>query len=159
MKSGATFSADRKYRYTLFREWHSKRPRLLFALLNPSTADENRNDPTITRCIARAINSGYGSVEIVNIFAWRSTKPRNLYPLINPGSDAANDRAIVQACGRAELVICGWGTHGLLHDRGAAVLELIRSAHRIPHALKMNEDGTPQHPLYLAYTLQPFPII
>jgi hypothetical protein len=57
---------------------------------------------------------------------------------------------------RASLVICGWGKAGGLRDRGKTVLMLIRSVGRIPHALKLNADGTPQHPLYLPYSKKPF---
>lgn len=157
MKLGAKFSPDRLYRYSLHRIWNDSRPLLLFVLLNPSTADETRDDPTIKRCIARAINTGFGGVEIVNIFAWRSIYPKSLLTCDDPVGPE-NDHAIRRATERSQMVICGWGKHGELHDRGRVVLKLIRSASRVPHALKLNADGTPRHPLYLGYSIKPFPM-
>ena len=51
--SGACFSNDRIYRYSLWRRWDNG-PTLNFICLNPSTADETRNDPTVTRLERRA---------------------------------------------------------------------------------------------------------
>lgn len=155
MKFGATFSDCRRYRYKLSRIWQPARPQMCFVLLNPSTADETRDDPTIKRCITRAINAGYGGVEIVNLFAWRSTFPVNLYQAPDPvGSQ--NDDAIFEAARRAKLVICGWGKHGALRGRGEVVLRIIRQV-ATPHVLALNADGSPKHPLYIAYSVEPTP--
>lgn len=69
-----------------------------------------------------------------------------------------NDAYILRAVRIAKLTVCGWGKIGALHDRGRKTLNLIRSAGVVPHALKLNADGSPQHPLYLPYHLEPFPI-
>lgn len=158
MKLGARFSDDRLYRYNLYRIWNDAAPILVFVFLKPSTATETRDDPTIKRCIARAMNAGCGGIEVVNLFAWRSTYPTNLVTAPDPVGPE-NDRAILQAVGRARCtVICGWGRAGELYDRGKEVLELIRGMGCTPHALKLNADGSPRHPLYLSYKLRPFPI-
>jgi hypothetical protein len=157
VKIGATFSPDRFYRYSLFRIWNESCPRLTYVLLNPSQADEVKDDPTIKRCVARAINGGFGGIEVVNLFAMRSTYPYSLSTAPDPiGPD--NDGAIVHAARNATLVVCGWGKTGGLKNRADAVLALIRAAGAIPHALKLNADGSPQHPLYLPYSKKPFPI-
>jgi hypothetical protein len=157
MKTGAKFSIDRVYRYSLHRIWNSTKPRLAYVLLNPSTADETSDDATIKRCITRAFLLDFGAVEILNLFALRSTDPHNLLTAQDPiGPD--NDAAILEGILRAKLVICGWGTPGSFRDRGPAVLHLIRTAGFIPHALKTNSDGSPSHPLYLKYSLSPFPL-
>jgi hypothetical protein len=157
VKIGATFSPDRFYRYSLFRVWNTSKPQLVFVLLNPSQADELKDDPTVKRCIARALNAGFGGIEIVNLFAMRSTYPYSLATAPDPiGPD--NNSWIAGAVGRSALVICGWGKAGKLHDRGDFVLRLIRHVGGIPHALKLNADGSPQHPLYLSYSLKPFPM-
>lgn len=160
MKSiGAFFSFDRLYRYSLYRIWNDTCPVLVFVLLNPSTADELRDDPTVKRCIARAMNTGFGGIEIVNLFAWRSMAPTGLLAAADPVGPQTN-RFIMQAVGRPKsLVICGWGTLGKLRDRDVEVLDLIVKMGAVPHALKLNEDGSPHHPLYLSYKLQPFPIL
>lgn len=157
MKLGATFSPDRRYRWSLYRIWQPRAPLVCYVLLNPSTADETRNDPTVARCQVRALNAGYGGLLVVNIFAWRSTNPAELYQVADPVG-VANDRAILTAVRKSELVVCGWGKHGALLDRGKKVVELIRSTGRVPHALRINSDGSPEHPLYLSYELEPQPL-
>jgi hypothetical protein len=74
--SDAVFSEDRFYRYLLRRIWDSDKPMIAFIGLNPSTADEINNDPTITRCITRAHDSGYGGIYMLNLFAFRATDPK-----------------------------------------------------------------------------------
>lgn len=159
MKLGAEFSPDRKYRWSLYRIWQPKNPLACYVLLNPSTADEFSNDPTVSRCQVRALNAGFGGLLVVNIFAWRSTDPVALYHAADPVGGLSNDMAILAAARKSKLVVCGWGKHGALQDRGKKVLELIRSAGKVPHALRINSDGSPEHPLYLSYKLQPQPII
>jgi hypothetical protein len=157
MKLGAKFSSDRKYRWSLHRIWQPSAPLVCYVLLNPSTADESINDPTVSRCQTRASIARFGGLLVVNIFAWRSTDPAELYEIADPVG-FANDNAILEAAVLADLVVCGWGKHGALHDRGREVLSLIRSAGKVPHALQINSDGSPEHPLYLSYKLQPKPI-
>lgn len=81
--SGAEFSPCRRYRYRLWRTWGEKRP-ALFLMLNPSTADEVTNDPTVARCESRARMMGYGGLLVANIFALRSTDPGALYDHPDP---------------------------------------------------------------------------
>jgi len=158
MVLGAAFSPDRKYRWSLHRIWQSAAPLVCYVLLNPSTADESKNDPTVERCQVRALNAGFGGLLVVNIFAWRSTDPAELYQVADPVGAPYNDSVIINSVRKSELVVCGWGMHGALQDRGKQVLELIRSAGKVPHALRINSDGSPEHPLYLSYKLQPQPI-
>ena len=75
LKSGAIFSSCRKYRYALWRNWDESKPRPMIIGLNPSTADEKENDPTIVRCINFAKSWGYGGVYVANLFAFRATLP------------------------------------------------------------------------------------
>ncbi|MCA0188097.1 MAG: DUF1643 domain-containing protein [Proteobacteria bacterium] len=156
VNSGAEFSRCRMYRYRLWRHWGpADSPPAMFLMLNPSTADENANDPTVERCQRRAYDMGYAGLTVGNIFALRSTDPKGLYV---PGLDPVgpeNNQAIIQMARSAGVVICAWGRHGNLNGRGATVLEMIRAAGITPHCLKMNQDGTPQHPLYLSYDLRP----
>lgn len=144
--AGALFSDCEDYRYALWRTWDSRKPSLAFIMLNPSTATETALDPTVRRCIDYAKRWGYGGLVVGNIFALRSTDPKMLYDVDDPiGPD--NDEQlmkIIKSCGK---VIVAYGKHGALHDRGAAVLSMIREF-KTPMALKLNGDGSPAHPLY-----------
>jgi len=78
LKTDAKFSACRKYRYALWRNWDESKPYAMIIGLNPSTADENKNDPTITRCINFATSWGYGGVCVTNLFAYCATVPSDM---------------------------------------------------------------------------------
>ena len=157
MNSGAIFSADRFYRYSLFRYWNPNLPKLTYVLLNPSRADEVMDDPTVKRCVVRAFLLDFGAIEIVNLFAMRSTYPYSLVTAPDP-IGPLNEISIANAIRNSKLTICGWGKNGKLRDQGEIVLNQIRFLGQIPHALKLNKDGSPQHPLYLSYKIKPFPM-
>ena len=154
--SGAEFSPCRRYRYRLWRTWGEKRP-ALFLMLNPSTADEVTNDPTVARCESRARMMGYGGLLVANIFALRSTDPGALYDRPDP-IGPGNDRAIVAAAASAGIVVCAWGTHGALNGRGAHVLRMLVDMGVVPHCLKLTKGGFPQHPLYVSMDTLPQPM-
>ena len=162
--AGADFSPCRRYRYRLWRIWDESLPRAVFCLLNPSKADESENDPTIKRQLRRVAQwakSGFlevGGIEVVNIFAYIDTYSENLIELHRKGVDLIgenNNQVILRAAKDAAIFVCGWGSPGLLDGRGDRVIQLVRNAGVTPFALKMNNDGTPTHPLYLAYALLP----
>lgn len=158
LSTGAQFSDCRAYRYALWRIWNPDKPALLFVMLNPSTADEEKNDPTVERCERRAKAMGYGGLRVANIFALRSTDPAALYKAadpIGPDNDLCIANAVVQS---ASNVICAWGSHGKFNDRGRAVLRTIVQAGAVPYFLKMTADGQPSHPLYIGYEVQPKPM-
>lgn len=148
--TGATFSPCKKYRYTLWRIWNPEVPPLLCILLNPSTADEIKNDPTVERCERRAISGGFGGLLIGNAFALRSTDPGVLRTVSEPVG-LGNDEALLGMAKEAGQVVCGWGTHGNFLDRGKTVLEMLRINHISVYCLGQNKDETPKHPLYVGY--------
>jgi hypothetical protein len=119
-------------------------------MLNPSTADETKNDPTVERCERRARSLGYGGLLVANIFALRSTDPRALYSHASPVG-RANDAAIVAMAREAAHVVCAWGVHGALAGRGRAVAALLERQSVGLHALGVTREGHPRHPLYLPY--------
>jgi len=111
-RDGAPLSDCEQYRYRLWREWDRSLPALGFIMLNPSTADHQVNDPTITRCLQRAIAGKYGRLEVVNLFPLRSTDPDILLAHAAPlGQEDAANRAIMDAIDRCAMVICTWETH------------------------------------------------
>jgi hypothetical protein len=127
----------------------------LFCLANPSTATPLDFDPTVTRTVGYARRWGFGWDWVTNARGWRETDPR-MVPADPLAIGPENDEWIARAVEAAELVVCGWG--GLGGERGPVVLDIIRRAGKVPHALKMNKDGTPAHPLYLWSGLEPKPI-
>lgn len=152
--SGAKFSPCMRYRYRLWRNWEPEKGYVTFLMLNPSTANEIENDPTVERCQTRALDMGFGGLQVVNIFAYRSTDPRVLYGLDDPVGPE-NDAAILEATREAKLVVCAWGKHGNLNNRGVEVTGMLRAAGVQLNCLGTNQDGTPKHPLYVGYAALP----
>lgn len=152
--SVAVYSDCERYRYELTRTWDVSGRRVLFVMLNPSTATEVQNDPTVERCERRARALGYGAFRVCNIFAWRETDPRKMRQAADPvGPD--NDKAIAEACQWADTLLCAWGTHGAHLDRGPRVEALMRDTGRPLQHLGLSKAGHPKHPLYIAYSQQP----
>ena len=149
--SDAKFSKDRVYRYALWRTWDEELPKLLFIGLNPSTADEINDDPTMRRCIRFSKDLGYGGFIMANIFAYRSTDPSKLRDVREPVG-RRNNYWIKKLDKEADMTIAAWGTHGKYLDRGSEVMKLINNL----YCLKKTKDGFPAHPLYLSSTLKPF---
>ncbi len=154
--STAVYSDCESYRYSLTRVWDAAGPRALFIMLNPSTATEIQNDPTIERCERRARVLGFGGFEVANIFAFRATDPRVMRAATDPvGPD--NDRLLLAGAARADTVIAAWGVHGAHLGRGVMVAQRLRDAGVVLHQLGLTKDGHPRHPLYLPYAAQPAP--
>ena len=142
----AEFSEDRKYRYTLVREFLTGEGTAVFILLNPSTADESSDDPTVRRCIGYTKHWGYRRLIVVNSFALRSTDPKALYLEKDPiGPD--NDAWIMTCAKMSNVVVCGWGPHGILNHRSFDLRHLLVPFK--PKCLGKTRDGEPRHPLYL----------
>jgi hypothetical protein len=152
--STAVYSDCEAYRYALTRVWNPTGPRLLIVMLNPSTATEVQNDPTIERCERRARALGFGGFRACNIFALRETDPRRMRQAVAPtGPD--NDAAILDGCAWADTILCAWGSHGTHLERGPQVERLLRATGRDLHTLGQTKFGHPRHPLYVAYSVEP----
>jgi len=152
--SVAVYSDCEFYRYALTRVWDEAGRRALFVMLNPSTATEVQNDPTVERCERRARALGFGAFRVCNIFAWRATDPRVMRAQPDPVGPG-NDAAIAEGCAWADAVVCAWGTHGAHLGRGPAVETLIRATGAMPMHLGLSKAGHPKHPLYVPYRQVP----
>lgn len=155
------FSPCRRYRYTLWREWpelfgeHLSKSYLMVIGLNPSTADETKDDPTIRRCIDFAKRWGFGALCMTNLFAWRDTDPEQM-KLVEDPSGPLNDHHLLEIAKGAGMILVAWGKHGKHLNRDRRVFAMIESAHYVVmHSLKVNKDGTPQHPLYIPADTMP----
>ena len=152
--SVAIYSDCERYRYSLTRTWDATAGRVTFVMLNPSTATEVQNDPTVERCERRARALGFGAFCVTNIFAWRDTDPRAMRRAKDPiGSE--NDSAILKAAQWADAIVCAWGTHGEHLNRGPAVERLLRKTGLPLSHLGLSKAGHPKHPLYIGYAVQP----
>ena len=150
MYNGAKFSPDRVYRYDLWRTWIGGEGFAMFVGLNPSTADEIQDDPTVRRCIAYAKTWGYAGLCMTNLFAYRATQPQDMKMATDPVGPR-NDLVLKERAGRAGVVVAAWGVHGTHNNRASAVRAMLPQL----HYLRLTKDGHPGHPLYLPKTLNP----
>lgn len=171
------FSPCRKYRYTLWRDWSDKltngnfftedphldyypgtRESYLMVIgLNPSTADEKQDDPTIRRCISFAKAWGFGALCMTNLFAFRATMPRVMKMQPGPVGEDNNDW-LLKVAQEAGLILCAWGNHGAFLDRATSVKFLLQGANHKLHCFRLTGEKQPEHPLYLPANTLPTPM-
>lgn len=155
---GAAFSLCRTWRYALWRIWDvTKRP-LLVVGLNPSTASELADDPTITRCCIRAHTLGHGGLLMGNLFAYRATDPQKMKKAADPVGPKTNGW-LIRMADDAALILCAWGAHGRYRNRDLEVRRRLDDAGKRPlWCLGQTKGGQPRHPLYLSYAtpLEPY---
>ena len=142
--------AHGRYRYRLWRCWLPGAATAVWVMLNPSTADDVRDDPTIRRCIALARAWGFGGMEVVNLFGLRATRPVDLRAARDPVGPA-NDEALVGAARRGDAVFAAWGIHGV--PRAEAARALLRDC--AVWCLGVTRGGQPRHPLYVPAAVRP----
>lgn len=153
LKSTATFSPCRTYRYSLWRRWGKpEQGYAMFIGLNPSTADEVEDDPTVRRCIQFAKDWGYGALCMTNLFAFRATDPGVMKAHPEPIGPDTNT-VLVELAKSAGVVIAAWGNHGSHRARDRQVIALLPNL----RCLKVTKADQPSHPLYLSKALKPLP--
>ena len=163
MQKSALISDDGKYRYHLLRRWDSwsadRSDQCVFIMLNPSTADDKEDDPTIRRCIQYAKDWGYGGIDVLNLFAVRATDPKDMKSASDPvGPDSMTHIKKLATQDEIALIVCVWGVHGSYMGQDQTVLGWLEGAGIEPMALKVTKDGHPCHPLYLKGDLKPVPL-
>lgn len=149
----AYLSEDRRFRYSLTREVAplTGEGTVTFIGLNPSTADETQDDPTIRRCIRFARDWGFARLKMLNLYAFRATDPNDLFAapeMVGP----ENDHTLALAHGSSDLIICAWGNHGT----GKRVKDVL-ALYAAPHCLGVTMHGAPRHPLYVKADFLPIP--
>lgn len=123
-------------------------------MLNPSTADAERDDATIRRCRGFAQRWGYFGITVGNLFAWRATSPRELKRCADPVGQE-NDKTLQRIFHEEGVVICAWGNSSPCPGRASAVLNMIVEAGKVPYCLKLTMKGNPAHPLYVPGEIKP----
>jgi hypothetical protein len=156
--SFAVFDDSMAYRYRLVRQF--KFPddyRVIFIMLNPSTADAFKNDPTVSRCCRYVKDWGGTSLEVLNIFALRSTDPHALYVSSDPVGEMNTETILKSVTSPiVDKVIAAWGAHGALRSRGTFMRKLLQE--NCPKVYRLGDltaGGQPRHPLYLKASLEP----
>lgn len=148
IRSPSGADIDGLYRYRLWREWDAARPSCLFVMLNPSTADASKDDPTIRRCLGFARSWGFGRLDVVNLYAYRATEPDELWNAADP-IGPRNDVEIGAAMLEAHLIVAAWGANtGPTTGRDEVVLRHAPRFRAIHH-LGLTRGGFPRHPLYV----------
>ena len=146
METNAVISDCSKYRYELHREWDKDKGKVLFIMLNPSTADGVEDDLTTRRCINFAKKWGYGGIMIGNIYPFRAKRPKDLKKWLNNDFGVAcslweNQIHVGEMAQQADLIVCAWGCN----HKG--IPEWIGEIPNL-HYLELCDDGfTPKHPL------------
>jgi hypothetical protein len=158
ISSTALFSDDNLYRFHLSRVWDQSLPKICWMMLNPSTADAEKLDPTLTRCFGYSMQWGFGSMDVVNIFAYRATSPKDMMAVSDPvgfgiktaGSPVDNNGFLTLIPGVSALTVVGWGIHGEYKDRYKEIAALFKLRNLSVKCLGVTKNGQPRHPLYLA---------
>jgi hypothetical protein len=151
MSTSAVLSDEREYRYQLLRSWDSEKPTLVFIMLNPSTADEIKDDPTIRRCVGYAEDWGFGKLIVGNLYAYRTSDPEELNKIENP-IGPKNDKYLKDICDKADKVLVAWGANEAVENREVEVAEFLDSE---LYALNTTKHGHPNHPLYQPKDIEP----
>jgi hypothetical protein len=153
----AVFSSCGKYRYMLSRTWTPGEKYCVFVGLNPSTADEEKDDPTIRRCISYAQRWGYGGMVMLNLFAFRSTDPKGLLSVedpVGPENDTWFD--LIYFSPNVDKVVAAWGVHGSLKKRDQEIKDRMAYGFEV---FGLTKEGHPKHPLYLKKDIMTIPWI
>lgn len=151
MKKGAEFSEDRKFRYSLWRVWDESKDFVMFIGLNPSTANEASDDPTIRRVVSMAKAWGYGGVYMMNCFPFVSTYPEHLN--VDYSALQYNDKRLVEMGRGCSEIIFAWGNFPIVvkEGRDTELKKLFPNA----KCLIQNKNGSPRHPLYVPSNVTP----
>ena len=152
--NGALFSECRTWRYALWRRWDfgSRCSMVAFVGLNPSTADESIDDPTIRRCQGFAKALGFDGMYMLNAYAFRATDPKDMKRAADPVGPE-NDQWLRYYGSVSNAIIAAWGVH-CDDRRKVSVCETIG---RSIMCLGKTKGGRPKHPLYLRADTKPEP--
>lgn len=156
-----------EYRYTLERAWdglwlNAESPRGVFVMLNPSTADAEKDDPTIRKCMGFARRWGWQGFTVVNLFAYRATDPADLWVAFQRGEDIfgpENEATLAAVLESARgPVVAAWGAQMHPEVRARLAWLLARFSWVKWTSLGLTKDGHPRHPLMTPYSGRAFPI-
>lgn len=159
-RSSAIISPCQKYRYELRRIWNTKLPPFVIGMLNPSTANDSQDDPTIRLCIKRARHATCGSLIVWNLGAGRATEPADWMHMddpIGPENDKHIYKVLRECKAQGGTPVIAWGTSGSFMNRDKMALRIASDAGVAPLCLGLTQHGFPKHPLYVPLSQIPVP--
>jgi hypothetical protein len=161
VQKDAQISQCKKYRYRLTRIWDN-RPLLPFVMLNPSWADHEKDDRTVSRCMEFAKREGAGGIVVVNLYASRSENPQTLRDEgdpFGPDNEAALIGVVTEAVRSGQPIVCAWGNDGPIRDGDRRAMDILQRVGARLVCLGKTTAGHPRHPLYVAgdRLFEPFP--
>ena len=156
MRTEAYLSDDRVFRNWLLRVWDEALPIYVVIGTNPSKADERENDPTIRKVIGFGKRLGIGGALMLNVGAFRATDPRDWKAASDPfGPENTVEHLQGYIIKFAPvLVVAAWGKPCMSSQRGVHRAEAIKQNIRGMKCWGRNGDGSPRHPLMLAYSTE-----
>lgn len=134
------------YRYYLQHRW-ARGPLMLFAMMNPSGADEDVGDMTVLKTAAIALHHGCGGQIVVNACALRAVSPKTLLMHPDPVGEY-NSSVIRRSVRRAEYLVVAHGKlPGDLQRHANSMVSIMRESGKPLYVLGLTQDGVPMHPL------------
>lgn len=154
-RCGAAFSPCRTWRYALWRIWDADLPRCAFIGLNPSTADEKADDPTIRKCIGFATRWGFGGVKMLNLYAFRATDPAEMIAARDPVGPGNCPEEFTRD---VDCIVAAWGSLRMAWrsrvNWESVIAETCERIGKPLDCLRLTKDGSPWHPLYVPYEIE-----
>lgn len=143
INKGADFSNDGLYRYKLWRIWDDSKPKAMVIGLNPSNANADKDDPTISILKRMLSILGYGGFYMMNCFAYITSKPELLKH--DPVADGFNNHLLTVTAGICDDIIFAYGGFKVIKKMGRdkELMEMFPTA----KCFAKSKDGSPIHPL------------
>ena len=148
------FSECGLFRYLLEHDFGGSGPVISLGMVNPSKADGQKNDPTMTKVDGFAMRMGANKVLVWNKCALIDKDVKALASAVDP-IGPENDAYIAQAIKGADIHIVAWGPLSKLpkplRTRWRSVVHVLTEAGARPMCWGTALDGQPRHPLMLSY--------
>ena len=136
----AKFSNDKKERFTLKREWDKSKNKILYIMLNPSLADDKKDDPTIRRLIGFTKKFNYGGFLVGNILSTITPNPKEIDKSLVISD--RNLKELLKLINKVDQIVYAWGNN-------IKEPNILKEVVNNPKCFGKNLNGTPKHPLYL----------
>ena len=175
MRRNAGISPCGKYRHWLTREWGGRGEAARWAVftgLNPSTADDKVDDPTLKKMFGYAQRFSCNALLLINIADYRATNPQDMAAqgfaaksLDMTGAVRAALAVVATSFRMRPMgpVIACWGhPPKAVQPLAGEMFDILKGAALLPRlqSFGVTAHGWPSHPLYLSKgaALLPYPL-